>query len=123
MMFMNAIVAAALLASSTVVAAPPALVAARQKKQEIRICRDVNYVLCADIPFENDVCLSFGVNQAANDAISSLDTYGFDCNFYIDVGCPSSGFFQFKGQQKDVSVFGKNSAFQDKISSLKCKID
>ncbi|KAI9049139.1 hypothetical protein LZ554_006987 [Drepanopeziza brunnea f. sp. 'monogermtubi'] len=120
MMFINAILATAALAASAVTAVPADL-AARQAGKTIKLCRDANLVNCREWPYQPDTCVDVWPNAEFDDQVSSLDTYGINCKFVMDVGCSeSSGSFDWAGSFPDIKG-SKFDSSNNAISSFTCK--
>ncbi|KAF4923092.1 hypothetical protein CGCVW01_v004900 [Colletotrichum viniferum] len=114
-MFSKTIIAV-LLASSAVFAAPVETstkeVEERQINQSVTLCSDKGIADC-------DTSLI----GRLNDKVSSLDAHGYNCIFYNDTGCRTSGGqIATTGKVDDIRSHPSFSTMNDDVSSFLCNI-
>ncbi|KAI9052111.1 hypothetical protein LZ554_003473 [Drepanopeziza brunnea f. sp. 'monogermtubi'] len=121
MIFINTIYAA-LLAASAVTAAPSALTPRQLASVVIKLCKDVNFYGCENVPITLNQCVN--VPRELVDSVSSLDTYDHTCTFYDDGNCSAipglSPSAIFRGVADDVTKYPAIASLNDVISSMKC---
>ncbi|KAJ5035354.1 uncharacterized protein L3040_007828 [Drepanopeziza brunnea f. sp. 'multigermtubi'] len=133
MISINAIVAAAILAASVVTAAPaaeliavaPADALAPRAERTIKLCVHRRWFSCVnDAPAPPNSCENMNYMSGGDmtDAVSSLDTRGFKCTFFVDAHCQTeSGSFEFTGSLGNLKKHTGLEYYQDKISSYMCQ--
>ncbi|KAI9054651.1 hypothetical protein LZ554_001803 [Drepanopeziza brunnea f. sp. 'monogermtubi'] len=117
MMFINAIVAAAGLSVSAVTAAPADL-SARQDSQ-VSLCEHPDQNECLELSWTANTCNP--LSSRLDDKITSFDTRGAECKFYMDHGCQGD-FFTYDGIVTDILKLAGDAYFNDNISSWSCEI-
>ncbi|EKD13103.1 hypothetical protein MBM_08546 [Drepanopeziza brunnea f. sp. 'multigermtubi' MB_m1] len=85
---------------------PPSFFFSLQETQADQIQENMNYMSGGDM----------------TDAVSSLDTRGFKCTFFVDAHCQTeSGSFEFTGSLGNLKKHTGLEYYQDKISSYMCQ--
>ncbi|KAI9054871.1 hypothetical protein LZ554_002015 [Drepanopeziza brunnea f. sp. 'monogermtubi'] len=119
MLFINALLAAATFAITT------AQGDNYKRIGKILLCRNPDYKICADIPYNQDICTSiWGMGGIEIDnSMTSFDTYGYGCEFFKSETCDGNdGSFAHRGAVKDLLTdeSGKYADFNDAVSSFRC---
>ncbi|TKX26727.1 hypothetical protein C1H76_0881 [Elsinoe australis] len=94
--------------------------AATATRANLQLCGDRNFGKCEDIDFIVGDCVFAG---QLNDKVSSLDTKGRFCKFYVDTGCrDGNGHIDYNGKLSDIRGDYRSviSTKNDDISSFRC---
>ncbi|KAJ5041646.1 uncharacterized protein L3040_005224 [Drepanopeziza brunnea f. sp. 'multigermtubi'] len=113
MMFINAFAAAITLLSPAVLAAPQI----PEVKLKISLCKDAGNMNCFEPVARVNTCEN--VEAKYDDTITSFDTRGRICSFYIDPDCREAQYFTYRGSSYSI-IQSDWSSFNDAISSFLC---
>ncbi|KAI9053926.1 hypothetical protein LZ554_002871 [Drepanopeziza brunnea f. sp. 'monogermtubi'] len=117
MRFTDAIVAVAVFTASA--AAAPSLLKPRQSGT-MKLCKEANFIDCTEHAYQAKTCYEItDFASEYNDAVTSFDTGGPMCIFYVEAECQLSGTaFRWDGSFDDLVKHAPE--FDNAFSSYKC---
>ncbi|EKD16234.1 uncharacterized protein L3040_009528 [Drepanopeziza brunnea f. sp. 'multigermtubi'] len=117
MKFIDATVAVAIFTAS--VAAAPSVITARQSL-DIKLCRDANFLDCTNVAYQVDTCFNLDTLQGYDNTVTSFDTKGPWCKFFIDSNCQyNAGAFRWEGSLDDIAK--EEPGMDNAFSSFECE--
>ncbi|KAI9047508.1 hypothetical protein LZ554_008225 [Drepanopeziza brunnea f. sp. 'monogermtubi'] len=115
MMFINAVAVAITLIAP---AAARALQFEPGTEPFLQVCRDSNLVDCTRATYEFGLCSEIPSEYV--NKVTSINTFGANCRFYVSAGCPESAkSFTAYGTINDLSQ-GDNAEYDNAAVSFLC---